>query len=170
MPLNGSGEPTWAHFTLASMSAAWVGRGAFAGKLMPTPWPPGPKLGSGKAGIPCARMQRAFASKRFCCASVIGGGGLPCGRRRAHVASADWYAGDSGLMLDGKLTLPFAFRSGKFRTPCPRIQSEYLTPPAEVPRSTELLGFAEDPHAATAIVQPITTSTSLRRRGMCMLS
>ena len=110
-------------------------------------------------------MHLALASKLFCCASVIGGGGAPCGRSLAHAPSADWNAGESGLMLDGRLTLPFALRIREIRDPVPAHAVRVLHAlrrGAEVERTLFGFGFAEDSHTATATAQPTRTRASLR--------
>src|ERR1035437_5517645 len=104
-------------------------------------------------------MHLALATELFCCASEMGGGGLPApGRRPAHACWADWNAGASGLMSDGRLTLPFAFRSGKFGTPWERMQSEYLTACGEALEASVLVDLLEDPQAAIPTPQPTAAS------------
>jgi hypothetical protein len=51
---------------------------------------------------------------------------------------------------------PFDVGSGKFGTPCERMQVANLSP-AVAPLEAALFGLAEDPHAATNMAQPTAT-------------
>jgi hypothetical protein len=63
-------------------------------------------------------------------------------------------------MLAGRLTLPFALTSGKFGTPCARIQSEYLTPCGEAIDEALLLDLLDEPHPASASTKLTAASTA----------
>src|ERR1035437_5622662 len=107
-------------------------------------------------------MHRALATLFFC-ASEIGGGGLPApGRRVAHACWAAWNAGPRGLMPEGRLTLPFALRSGKFGKPWERTQSEYSTLCGEDVEAAVRVGWLEDPQAAIATM-PVTAASAIDR-------
>jgi hypothetical protein len=141
--------PTCAHVFTAFSNA---GELAFA-KATPAPSPPGPNVGSGKFGTPCSRMQRAFATMPACCAAEIGGGWLvPPGCWLAHACCADRNAGDCWLIPDVRSgNPPPGAGSGKFGTPCERIQSEYLTPCANRPDAAAVLLDFDAPQAPIAI-------------------
>src|ERR1019366_5924305 len=71
--------PTFAHiFEALRKAGAWGLTPAW--RRSPTPWPPGPKNGSGKFGTPWVRMQCAFAIIASFCAPVIGRGSLAAAR------------------------------------------------------------------------------------------
>jgi hypothetical protein len=63
-------------------------------------------------------------------------------------------------MLAGRLTLPFALRSGKLATPWERMQLEYSTPCGEGLDAAVLLDLLEDPQPAVATT-PMTTTSAI---------
>ena len=54
--------------------------------------------------------------------------------------------------------------SGKFGAPCERMQSANLIPGATPAVLDPLLGFGEDPQAASAIAQAMAAGASARKR------
>src|ERR1019366_7441459 len=92
-------------------------------------------VGSGGVGTPCLRMHCALAIAASFWLSGIGGlGALPPASSLSHDWSADWKAGDCGLTLEGMTmpskvltgplgVLPFEIGSGRFGTPCERMQT-----------------------------------------------
>lgn len=125
----------------------------------PLPGVGGVVVGSGKLGTPCVRMQRARRSIASLRVSDTGPwSGPPFGISFIHVFWADWNAGDWGLIpeLAPIWTPPDEPGSGKFGTPCERMQSANLMPEAS---ALENPGreFADDPHAASASAHPAAT-------------
>jgi hypothetical protein len=86
-------------------------------------------------------------------------GGPPPGKRLEHAFWASWNAGDWGSIPELELIWipPPALGSGKFGTPCERMQSANLIG-AEPPLALEEL--AEDPHALSASAQPTAASAT----------
>lgn len=69
------------------------------------------------------------------------------------------------MMLEGRTVMPSAFGSGKFGTPCERMQSAYLIA-CETLLEAEMLGLCEeDPHAVipTAQVTAVAATRTTRR-------
>lgn len=114
---------------------------------------PPEKLGSGKSGTPCARMQTANLSSvtwiACCCA------GLGVGSRPAHAFTASRSCGEFGSMplLEPSETAPWLLGPGKFGIPCVRIHVENAStpaafePPARMP--VDLLAVVVGPRLAT---------------------
>lgn len=81
--------------------------------------------------------------------------------RLEHLLWADWNAGDCGLIPAPIWTPPPGPGSGKFGTPCERMQSAYLIPTDSLLASELALGFPDDPHPASTIVQPAAATRSV---------
>jgi hypothetical protein len=86
----------------------------------------------------------------------------------AHAWSAVLYAGDWTMIPELRSEKPPpGLGSGKFGTPCERMQSEYLTPWAYCtgtgvvePAAVALLADREEPQAAATSAPPTTTSAT----------
>jgi hypothetical protein len=106
------------------------------------------------------RASFTIASLRL--ADTAGLPGPPPGISFEHAFWADWKAGDWGSIpeLESILIPPPALGSGKFGTPCDRMQAANLiaTPAPFEPDP----GLAEDPHAVNAIAQPTVVSATAR--------
>jgi hypothetical protein len=114
-------------------------------------------VGSGKLGTPCLRMHCALV---IAASFWLSGSGnpslLPPGSSFLHDCWADWNAGDCLSRLEGLKGSPFAGGSGKFGTPCDRMQVENLSLnayPLDAPVPVAPLGVPEDPQAAIVSVQ-----------------
>src|ERR1019366_3580109 len=120
-------------------------------------------VGSGQFGTPCLRMPRAWASGAMRCASGSGDPlGRPPGCSLLHVCSADTNAGACSLIPEpGPPTGEPG--SGKFGTPCERMQSANSSASVSpLPVPAALLGLPEDPQAATASTQ-LTAASAIDR-------
>lgn len=134
-------------------------------------------VGSGKSVIPCARMQVEIASIwRLACAE---GGppppGPPPGSSFWQVACAALNAGEKGWMPElGVIEMrkPWppepAAGSGKFGTPCERMQSENLSPSDLSCEADGWLGSPDEPQAAIASPHRTTGNAVFRYRGLCV--
>jgi hypothetical protein len=136
----------------------------------------GSGFGSGRSEIPRARMHPAqWSSRAYACADGGADGGRFTGSKCWQAVCAASNAGEAEL-IPGTLTLnppPFGVGSGKFDTPCERMQRAKLSPSCcawawlglepELAGEPELLGELE-PHAAiTALAR--TTATTGRNLG-----
>jgi len=88
-------------------------------------------VGSGNVDKPCLRMHAAsftIASLRLSDVDPLPG--PPPGSNFEHAFWADWKAGDWGSIPELELIWipPPALGSGKFGTPCDRMQAENLIP------------------------------------------
>ena len=97
-------------------------------------WAPPPvNFGSGKFVTPCARMHLENLSA-FCSACLIwAADGL--GRRDWHAFDAAWNVGEFGSipLLDEIWVAPVLVGSGKFFTPCARMQLANLSASCRLP-------------------------------------
>jgi hypothetical protein len=92
------------------------------------------KLAAGRVGesvIACARMH--FEKATSCCCTrascaAVGGWPKPAGSRFRHALNADLNRGERGSIPEPNWTVPCVPGSGKFDTPCERMQAENLTP------------------------------------------
>ena len=99
-------------------------------------------------------MHRASSSILTLSASDAGAGPPPGpGSRVEHLFWADWNAGACGLIPAPIWTPPPGPGSGKFGTPCERMQSAYLMPADSLLELEVPLGVPDDPHPASTIVQ-----------------
>jgi hypothetical protein len=114
-------------------------------------------VGSGKFGKPWWRMHLARASAAIRCDSLSAEPvDRPVGTSLLHVCIADRKAGDCLWM---PLNPPGAPRSGKFGTPCDRMQLANLTPEAlPCPVPAEILGPLEAPQAPIAVADTATVT------------
>jgi hypothetical protein len=125
----------------------------------------GDSVGSGKPETPCARMHSEMAS--ICCFACAEGGpcapGPPPGRSLAHCDWAALNAGENGLMPELELIWipPPALGSGKFGTPCERMQLANASP--EPPAEAAGFDLFNDPQAAIARTQLKDASPIARR-------
>src|SRR5262245_31253933 len=116
--------------------------------------PPPEKSGSGKSCTPCLRMHAANARAcLFAAADWAGLGCPPFGSSLLQVCCAAPNVRD--LADDGSMLIsPWPFGSGKFGTPCLRMQAENLRASAAVPAliTSDIWGperlFADPPWAA----------------------
>ena len=128
----------------------------------------GESVGSGKPETPCARMHSEMAS--ICCLACSEGGpcapGPPPGSSLAHCDWAALNAGENGLMPELELMWipPPELGSGKFGTPCERMQLANASP--EPPASDAGFGLLDDPQAAMARTQLRAASAIVRRLGI----
>jgi hypothetical protein len=115
----------------------------------------GDSVGSGKPETPCARMHSEMAS--ICCFACAERGprapGPPPGSSLAHCDWAALNAGENGLMPELELIWipPPARGSGKFGTPCERMQLANASP--EPPAEAAAFDLLDDPQAAIARTQ-----------------
>src|ERR1039458_4934613 len=111
-------------------------------------------VGSGQFGTPCLRMHCAWASGDPL--------GRPPGCSLLHVCSADTNAGACSLIPEpGPPTGEPG--SGKFGTPCERMQSANSSASVSpLPVPAALLAPPADPHAATASMQ-LTAASAIDR-------
>jgi len=138
-------------------------------KAMPKPVPGAGAvvLGSGNVDKPCLRMHSASLSIATFWLSDTGPlGGPPPGMSLEHASWADWNAGDRGLIPELELIWipPPALGSGKFGTPCERMQSANLSPAAAPLEPDRSFDRPEDPHAVSASAQLPTASATARMR------
>ena len=134
----------------------------------PAPGAGGLVTGSGNDANPWARMHRDMSSNLSLSASDAWPPSEPGpGSKLLHALWADWNAGDSGLIPEptGILTPPPPPGSGKFGTPCERMQSANLIPVEAPPAPVDELD--EEPHAATASTQPARASERTGRMRAC---
>jgi hypothetical protein len=137
-------------------------------KAMPKPefGDGGVLVGSGKVANPCWRMHRASLTSSSLCLSEDAALGPPPGSSFWHAFCAAWNAGEKGLMPEPWLIwiLPFALGSGKFGTPCARMQFANLIPAAWLLELGALLELCEAPHAVSATTEPVAASATKTRR------
>lgn len=124
----------------------------------------GELTGSGKPETPCARMHVASRSTcAFCSADASGGLVAPGGSSERQARCAALKAGAPGLNpapVGNENPPPTG--SGKFGTPCARMQLANLTAMAKSRALVaDLLDEDEPPHAATIAAQPNTTKNNL---------
>ena len=87
-------------------------------------------VGSGNCEMPCARMHcDTWSILAIACGDGDPGPVPPPGSRCLHDLWADWNAGDCGLTpellpIDNRMAPPEEIGSGKFDTPCARMQAE----------------------------------------------
>ena len=142
----------------------------FPPNAMPKPAPGdgGVAVGSGNVVRPCARMHCAslsIASLRVSDAGPLPG--PPPGISFEHAFWADWNAGDWGFIPEPGVILmapPEPAGSGKFGTPCERMQSANLIPALPPLERDALLGLPDEPQAATADKQAAATNKSAMGR------
>jgi hypothetical protein len=155
-------------------AGAWVL--TVAGRLIPTPRPPGPKNGSGKFRTPWERMQCAFAtiaSIRACEIPAV----APRPPSDRHVFVAAWNAGPLKLMpstVTEELLGDFAIEkpsppgpkvgSGKFGTPWARMHLASATCGFGVELCVDTVFGVELPHAARAAAQLTAATSALQTR------
>jgi len=122
--------------------------------------------------MPCARMHSdVLSSCAWACADGGPEPGRPPGSSFPQFFWADWKDGEAGLTPDPIWILkapPLPLGSGKFATPCDRMQSANLIP-CEAALEAEAALFEEaepdvleEPHAA--IATPQTSAGSARGR------
>jgi hypothetical protein len=129
------------------------------------PWAPVAELlGSGKLGTPCARIHREKCSAASFWLSLICGG-PPLLGPPPHAFWADSNAGENGLIpeLGVIASSPFDDGSGKFVTPCARMQLENLSP-CDDSLASVLDFFDEDPQAASASASETTANAAVAPR------
>jgi hypothetical protein len=137
-------------------------------KAMPRPGPRdgGEAVGSGNVARPCRRMHSAsftIANLRLSDPDPLPG--PPPGISFEHAFWADWNAGERGLIPELELSWipPPSLGSGKFGTPCERMQAANLIP-ASLFELDPCFDFPEDPHAVSAIAQQKVASATARMR------
>jgi hypothetical protein len=124
-------------------------------------------VGSGNVDKPCLRMHSASLSISSLRLSDPTLGGPPPGSSFEHAFWADWNAGDWGLIPELELIWipPPEPGSGKFGTPCERMQSANLIPADSPLEPDPLFGLPEDPHALSATAQLTAASATARVGG-----
>jgi hypothetical protein len=128
----------------------------------------GESVGSGKPVTPCARMHSEVAS--ICRLAASEGArlapGPPPGRSLAHCDWAALNAGESGLIPEPWAILipPPEGGSGKFGTPCERMQLAKASP--EPLAADAAPGLLDDPQATMARTQLTHANAIVRRLGM----
>jgi len=118
-------------------------------------------VGSGNVVKPWRRMHCARCSNASLRVSDVPPlPGPPPGSKLPQLFCAAWKAGEAGLIPELELIWmpPPELGSGKFGTPCDRMQSEYLIPIACPFEDDVVLGLLEDPQAASASAHPRPTA------------
>jgi hypothetical protein len=145
--------------------------------LLPAELDGGEVPGSGNPEIPCLRMHADTASIRDCaCGDGGSWPGGPFGSRLWHECAADRNAGVCKVLAEPIRTVwPLTFGSGKFGTPCERMDLENATPDSTaLAADAEVLappvGLAElPPHPATSAPLTSVAAVSSCARGAARL-